>query len=65
MKLTIMNTFVAEGTPEQLSEYTARVNHMGIPMHCDSRIKVGHIWTVVFDEKLYQDQRREKNHDKG
>ena len=25
MKLTIMNMFVAEGTPEQLSEYTARV----------------------------------------
>ena len=25
MKLTIMNTFVADGTPEQLSEYTARV----------------------------------------
>lgn len=25
MKLTIMNMFVAEGTPEQLSEYTARL----------------------------------------
>lgn len=25
MKLTIMNMFVTEGTPEQLSEYTARV----------------------------------------
>lgn len=25
MKLTIMNLFVAEGTAEQLSEYTARV----------------------------------------
>lgn len=25
MKLTIMNMFVAEGTPEQLPEYTARV----------------------------------------
>jgi len=25
MKLTIMNLFTAEGTPEQLSEYTARV----------------------------------------
>lgn len=25
MKLTIMNMFVAEGTPEHLSEYTARV----------------------------------------
>ena len=25
MKLTIMNMFTAEGTPEQLSEYTARV----------------------------------------
>lgn len=25
MKLNIMNLFTAEGTPEQLSEYTARV----------------------------------------
>lgn len=25
MKLTIMNLLTAEGTPEQLSEYTARV----------------------------------------
>ena len=41
-----------------------RVNQMGVKMYCDSRIKVGHIGTVVFDEKLYQDQRREKNHDK-
>jgi len=49
---------------EDLS-FCLRVKQMGIPMYCDSRIKVGHIGTVVFDEKLYQDQRREKNHDKG
>jgi len=42
-----------------------RVRELGVKMYCDGRIKVGHIGTVVFDEKLYQDQRREKNHDKG
>lgn len=37
-----------------------RVNQLGVKMYCDSRIKVGHMGTVVFDEKLYLDQRKEK-----
>lgn len=33
-----------------------KVGELGIPMWCDSRIKVGHIGTVVFSEKTYLEQ---------
>lgn len=35
-----------------------RVKQMGIPMYCDSRIKVGHMGMVVFDETLYMEQQK-------
>lgn len=42
---------------EDLS-FCYRVGQMGIPMYCDSRIKVGHLGTVVFDEKVYEWQQK-------
>ena len=33
-----------------------RVNELGMPMYCDSRVKVGHIGNVVFDESVYDFQ---------
>lgn len=35
-----------------------RLNQMGIPMYCDSRVKLGHIGPVVFNEAMYQSQRK-------
>ena len=34
-----------------------KVGQLGIPMWCDSRIKVGHIGEVVFDEEVYLKQK--------
>ena len=33
-----------------------KVSELGVPMWCDSRVKVGHIGTVVFSEKTYDEQ---------
>lgn len=33
-----------------------KVAELGVPMWCDSRVKVGHIGTVVFSEKTYLEQ---------
>ena len=30
-----------------------KVNQLGVPMYCDSRVKVGHIGEVVFNEEVY------------
>lgn len=42
---------------EDLS-FCHRVQQLGVDMWCDSRIKVGHLGTVNFDEGLYLDNRR-------
>lgn len=34
-----------------------KVGQLGIPMYCDSRVKVGHIGEVVFDEEVYLKQK--------
>lgn len=34
-----------------------KVNQLGIPMYCDSRIKVGHIGQMVFDEELWKKEK--------
>lgn len=34
-----------------------KVGQLGIPMYCDSRVKVGHIGEVVFDEEVYMEQK--------
>ena len=33
-----------------------RVNQLGIPMYCDSRVKVGHMGTALYNENVYLNQ---------
>lgn len=40
------------GFGEDLS-FCVRVQKLGVPMYCDSRIKVGHIGSVVITEEIY------------
>lgn len=35
-----------------------RLREMGLYMYCDSRVKTGHVGTLVFDEELYLKQRK-------
>lgn len=35
-----------------------RASQLGVPMFCDSRIKCGHVGTLVYDEGLYKAQQK-------
>lgn len=35
-----------------------RVKKLGVPMWCDSRVKVGHIGPVIYNEQMYRQQKK-------
>ena len=35
-----------------------RLKEMGVKMYCDSRVKCGHVGTIVFSEELYEGSRK-------
>ena len=45
---------------EDLS-FCHRVNQLGVPMYCDSRIKIGHIGNVIYNEEMYKLQQERMN----
>ena len=42
-----------------------RVRDLGVKMHCDSRVKCGHVGTLIYDEKVYLGQRASERTDNG
>lgn len=52
-KFGMMPFMPVAGWGEDLS-FCLRAHHAGVKIHCDSRIKLGHIGTACFDERMYE-----------
>jgi hypothetical protein len=44
--------------------FCLRANALGIPVHVDTRIKVGHVKEVIIDEVFFDNRREAQRHDK-